>query len=340
MTPVRRGSQPNRLRVLDGSSSLGKRGGSERTAWVGAASFEERSVASLVDMSSKAATLSSIFIMNYTTTVQPAALAGRLRAANTRSIQQLGKRLHVDTADEIEVAPYSFGAFHRLLEEVLRKHSTVLIDVSCITKVHALAAAAVAVKAISHRIYIAYTTPENYPGLAGSSTGVGWRDIIVAPFGSSARFFNESSGRGIVVAGHEADRLIVALAEIEPAGGTVVIGRSKTRPDLGEVSHRRNKSIVRQLTSMRTADWKTVSVNLTDFSAMSAIAAAEIERAKKYDAPVILFPFGPKPLIFAAACELAAVYGENSWFVYPVPASYDIDYSEGIGKVIWVQVAS
>ena len=58
-----------------------------------------------------------------------------------------------------------------------------------------------------------------------------------------------------------------------------------------------------------------------------------------HSAPVILFPYGPKPLIFVSAFELALEYPEASWFVYPIPSAYDTAYSEGIDETVWLRQA-
>ena len=33
--------------------------------------------------------------------------------------------------------------------------------------------------------------------------------------------------------------------------------------------------------------------------------------------------------------QLAGAAGVASWFVYPIPNSYDVDYSYGVGPVMW-----
>jgi hypothetical protein len=188
-------------------------------------------------------------------------------------------------------------------------------------------------------VWIVYAVPENYPGIGRPSrTGEGWRDIIVAPLSESARFFNENSGRGIVMVGHEAERLIIGLSEIEPAGGTIIVASSPQRPDLGEVSLRRNQRVIRQLLAMRSADWCRRTLDLCDCNGIARIVEEEVNRASPERAPVILFPYGPKPHLFAATYELARRYAENGWFVYPIPLSYDASYSEGIGQLVWLRV--
>jgi hypothetical protein len=158
----------------------------------------------------------------------------------------------------------------------------------------------------------------------------------MAPLSDTALLDNEVRSRGIIVEGHESDRLIVALSEVEPAGGVIVVANTSKRPDFRVISERNNRRIVRQLMSIRPSDWKKEIVDTMDFRKMGLIVDKEVEIAKGHDAPVILYPFGPKPLIFSAAFQMCAEYPEGSWFVYPVPTAYDVNYSEGEGRSLWL----
>lgn len=187
---------------------------------------------------------------------------------------------------------------------------------------------------------VAYTAPENYGTLVNtpSSTkkGAGWRDIIVAPLADTASLFNESHSRGIIMTGHEADRLIVGLAELEPSGGLIINTDTPHRPDLRYMSERLNRKIIRQLTRMRASNWETKVIGMSDFSGLKKCISRELVLAQEYRAPIIFFPYGPKSLLFAIAMQLSSEYPSASWFVYPVPSSYDVNYTEGIESTIWL----
>ena len=49
-----------------------------------------------------------------------------------------------------------------------------------------------------------------------------------------------------------------------------------------------------------------------------------------------LYPFGPKTLVFGLAVYATTEYRSGTWYVYPVPRSYDIDYTIGVGKTLWL----
>jgi hypothetical protein len=180
---------------------------------------------------------------------------------------------------------------------------------------------------------VAYTMPENYGDLDGMGT---WKDVIVAPLAEPAALLNEAHGRGVIIMGHEADRLSVALAELEPPAGAVVIANNPRRPDWRATAVRKNKSALARLEAATEGPWERADVNVSDPGALARLVADQVHRAREHKAPVVLFPFGPKALVFAAAVQLCTEYPEGSWFVYPVPSGYDVDYSEGVGQTLWL----
>jgi hypothetical protein len=252
----------------------------------------------------------------------------------------LGREVLTGELSKRDLAAYGFLQFQQIVEETVWNSNAdlVIFDITCLTKIHALAlAASLAKPPRSVLSLLAYAVPDNYASLGDSPDhSPGWKDIIVAPLSESALLFNESSSRGIVIPGHEADRLIVALAEIEPVGGLIAVADTRRRPDLRYVTERRNQKIIRQLTRMRASKWVKRVVRASDMNGMKFLVDHEIERARKHSAPVILFPYGPKPLIFVSAFELALEYPEASWFVYPIPLAYDTAYSEGVDETVWL----
>jgi hypothetical protein len=70
---------------------------------------------------------------------------------------------------------------------------------------------------------------------------------------------------------------------------------------------------------------------------LDACTESQIELATQADAPVVLFPYGPKSMLFLVAISLCVGYPEASWFVYPTPYGYPLDYSDGVERTIWLQ---
>lgn len=307
--------------------------------WVGAVSFEERCVGSLAALAADRQGIRRAILLDYPTKAAPDEIAHARRRGNadsmTRAVLQLAER----APDRRQVAPYASESLRLLLEEIANqmRPTTILFDISCLTKVHVISLAAALVSEFAQLTWrIAYTMPESYGDLAAFSASSSWRDIIIGPVAESAVLFNEAQGRGIIVPGHEGDRLVVALAELEPSGGLVLFADAKGRPDLRRLSEQKNQRVLRHLIGPRSGSWSQARVGMADWQTAAALVTTEIELARRSDAPVILFPFGPKSLLFLVAAQLAAEYPEASWFVYPVPSMYDANYSEGIGRTVWL----
>jgi len=307
--------------------------------WFGALSFETRCSSSLQYLRAQEAKVESGLALNYQTNVTPPADAEKRTESNWNVMERISGEVFERPLRRKQLPAYGFPQLQKVLErEVLRSDvDLVFFDITCLTKIHTLAlATSLASSPRRLKWILAYTFPENYTNFEDSADqGPGWKDIIIAPLGATALLFNESGGRGILLPGHEGDRLVVALAEIEPAGGLIVMADTEGRPDLRLVSERRNQKAIRHLIKMRGSGWVKQVIRVGDLRGMRDSVQREIVRAKHKKAPVILFPYGPKPLIFLAAYELARAYPEASWFVYPIPSRYDSDYTEGAQSTVW-----
>lgn len=313
-------------------------GQAKHTCWIGALSFEDRCVASVQWLQSKSVHIESAVALNYSTQVRPALEDKRRREANRKAFKVVGQDVFTTPWQELTTEPYAFQAIQSLVGEIVTKRNIdfAIFDLTCLTKIHALGLAATLATTLKDlRWLIAYSSPENYGQLDSVSKTLGWKDIIVAPLAETAVLLYEAHSRGIIVTGHEAERLTVGLTEIEPSGGVIVVGDSAKRPDLGRLTQRVNRRVVSHLMKLRSSKWTTVVVDIGDTSPLDALISGEIAEARQNNAPVILFPNGPKSLVFSAALKLCQEYSDASWFVYPVPAAYDVNYSEGIAGTYW-----
>ncbi|MFQ5852219.1 MAG: hypothetical protein ACE5JU_16750 [Candidatus Binatia bacterium] len=313
---------------------------SRSSLWFGALSFEQRCSGSLIALQRAQIRITRGVLLNYDTNIRLSIEAEQQRNSNWGDITELSENVFASGIGKRSVAAYGFMEFQEKLEQEVWAADVdlVVFDITCLTKIHTLALAASLPRCPRPvRWALAYTIPENYASLGEApDQSPGWADIIVAPLGETASLFNEASGRGVIIPGHEADRLVVGLAEIEPAGGLIAIAETRQRPDLRHISERRNQTVIRQLTRMRASNWVKHLVGVTALSSMMRLVRDEIKKARAHRAPVILFPYGPKPLLFVSAFVLAGEYPEASWFVYPIPWSYDVPYSEGNGGTLWV----
>lgn len=312
-----------------------------KVLWIGALSFEARSTASLSQIiSTGTPTITHITVLDYATNILPKDKGEMKREINWIRFQDLSAQLRSVEMHRKVVSAHIYQSLEDQLTKELSDQSldAAVIDISCLTKIHTLATAYALAK-FKRRIpwYIAYTTPENYGFVADPNHEIpSWQDIIIAPFAETAHLFNEASGRGIILPGHESDRLRVALAEIEPAGGLIIMAESKGRPDLRLISERKNQKTIQQLERKRSSKWVKFTIPIWDFVSLAKRVSQEISLAKQHDAPVILFPYGPKSLVFAVTYQLTQEYPESAWFVYPIPSSYDAFYSFGVQETIWI----
>lgn len=308
-----------------------------RTLWIGALSFEERCTASLVSLAA-AAPPADALLLEYPTDVRPVAQDRERRKRNRARVEAVRNAEHGQTAVEfVGINPYSYRAVQRTVCAKLDacRPKRVVLDVSCLTKIHTIALSDPRIFAAAVDWELAYTVPETYGHLEMSSgTGGGWRDVLVLPVGDSHDLHNEAQSRGVILAGHEGDRLVISLSETEPSAGVLVTARSGRRPDLLRESQRRNEQITRLLAA-RGDRWTHEVVGLDEPALLDRLVTSEAERALAAEAPVLLYPFGPKPFVALAAMQLAAREDLGAWFVYPIPTSYDVDYSYGVGATHW-----
>lgn len=310
----------------------------KHTLWVGTVSFEDRCLASVRCLEAADLKMYNAIAIEYPTIARPEREDYERRKVNRQRLTEFGSKLFLNETQIVTLNPYALQDFFKIFfeENQIKGESLVVFDITCMTKVHTLALASfLALHESPSKWICAYTIPENYTSIDNSTRTPGWKDVIIAPLAETAHLLNESHSRGIIITGHEADRLLVAISELEPSGGLIIIGDTPSRPDLGRLSEQYNRGILKQLTKLRSSEWKKIVANILGLEKVKAEIKKEIKLAKGAEAPIILFPFGPKPLLFEIGHILVRDYPESTWFVYPVPNAYDVNYTEGVGKTYW-----
>jgi hypothetical protein len=305
--------------------------------WVGAVSFEDRCTRSLKVLHQASVKLSHVCALNYKTTAYPADQDREKRKGNLSDLRSLARAAKA-AWKPLSVEEYSYYSVRDVLGRFLfqaESGSTIVIDITCLTKIHTIAIAAL-LPLIKSDVVIAYTSPDNYPH--PGERKLAWKDIIIGPIGGTGSLRNEQYSRGIILTGLESARLIVSLSEIEPSGGIVVLTLNEKRPDLTVENMRKNQRIVSQLTSGPNPGWKVGRADIRNHDALKGLVCSEICEAEKHNAPMFLFPFGPKSFVFYAALILAERYDQSAWFVYPIPAFYEVGYTEGSASTSWLKL--
>lgn len=311
--------------------------------WLGASSFEPRCTGSLARLVHTNVRVSAALRCDYGSRTSVPEEADALRLTNKRI---LAKHLLDLSCKDITVCPVgtlSTSAFvsrvRDFLEEGRGKANHAIIDISCFTRLHVVALGAlVAEYNDSESLWIAYTIPENYATMAEHNQNFeGYGKVVIAPIVDGALLRFESRARGVILLSHEAQRLVVALAELEAAGGVIIQPITPERPDFSYASRRRNHRALGRLSEI--GQWVAPRVVFTEILRLARIIDKEIARAKADLGPLILYPLGPKSFVFASAVRAAERYPEASWFVYPTPSYYNPFATQGIGPTNWMPIS-
>jgi hypothetical protein len=327
----------NDLRISDFSASLVP---SEQypILWVGAISFEDRCRASLHVLAKQSALISQGIVLNYPTRIQPEREGELKRSQNLEFI--LG---HVGRGSQVHRIPsYRFGAFLGILSDVHAEHRKTggevqyVFDITCLTKIHTLALAYwLATTPELPRVLIAYSRPHDYGSPIRKVWDKGaWLETVVAPFDIDP--FPRATGvTGIALLGHEGDRLRLALDEVPMDEGVIVVVKSD-EPRLDFVAETQNRWLLDDIS--RQNDPASVflhRVPLLDMARLQKIVVATSDNARAKGMRLMLYPFGPKPLIFGASLFAVGNYLLGTWYTYPIPRTYDLDYTVGVGTTYW-----
>jgi hypothetical protein len=304
--------------------------------WIGALSFEPRCLASLRACARAGITVRRLIAFDYPSHVVQESQDAARRHAHRVEMRDLADRWAGDGPRYITLHPYEVHDAHLALRGIdLELVRTVVVDLSCMTKIHTVALAE-SFAGLAHRVErvsLVYARPENY----GTMTdGFGWRDTLVVPLTDrvpSPR--NPREARGIVIPGHEGDRLRAALSALPTDRGLILIGDVPERRDFRQLAERRNGQTLFLLTDLQARGWRRVTVDTRDLAQVAELTRLEMAAADAEGRAIVLYPFGPKPLVFEVVRVLAVARADVTWLVYPMPHRYDIAYSDGDGVVTW-----
>jgi hypothetical protein len=140
----------------------------------------------------------------------------------------------------------------------------------------------------------------------------------------------------------------LALAEIEPSIGVIVLVDRSGRPDYTIAALHRNELAVRHLMDQRPSGplaitvskalgqegWKMHAVSLDEIPVSAAEIAHQYSRGSNSVNPkaIVLFPFGPKVVNFGLAFALSRITGDSAVAIIPTYVTHGIDYSDGSAK--------
>jgi hypothetical protein len=286
------------------------------------------------------AKVSALMLVDYGQPRDPSGIGRICREEHREQIRDVAAQ-HGAGVSEHAVDTLSVNPFVELLDMGLQRAaelgSGLALDITCLSRLHAVAAASHFARHGGERCksaVVVYTLPENYGGLAEDRRDfAGFLDCAVVPLSPDADLGDEARARGVVLPGYEHLRLLAGLTQVEPPGGCIVEAITPLRPDFHVATLQRNELTLSRLRASQT--WSTFECRFTDSLQVTNTLFEQVTLAKHAEAPIFMYPFGPRSLVFVVGYVLAKEYPRRSWVVYPVPSFHDARSTEGVGDSYW-----
>lgn len=318
----------------------------EPFGFVTTVSFEDRATTWSERLISFGCKPAKVFIFDYTTPVLPR----NQDVSKRNSCRNTFRELFKDTEQLVSFDKTNAFATnllnidtHQTLENC--KDFILLIDISCMTRVHLFSiVSAIFSLDVLDKVVFCYTVPVSYGFMPKDKYG--WQDTLFLPIGTSYSFRREGQGRGIVLAGYDEERLSVALGELEPAAGVMIYTDNTNRPDFARRALEANRITSDRLKNIRMPrfgiqpkddsldGWSFERVSITNFQDLRDVIKPQIDQAVHEESPVILYPFGPKPVSLFVSILLRELLVDDAWAVYPVPECFSAFYSSGSAELL------
>ncbi|MFV3114251.1 hypothetical protein [Gordonia amicalis] len=304
---------------------------------MGASSFEPRCTNSL-EVLCAAGLVQHILVVNYETRIIP--MYGRDEVAHKRAEFQ-GFSVRQRSIDYRSIHAHRIAALHGELLRIGRKFSNcpIIIDVSCLTKVHAIAVA----EWLSEReqsdppVFVCYSSPESYSWDVGNSVLRGeFRELVFCPIGGMNEDDRDPVGMRsmvdvIALLGHEGGRALYAMSGIDVERGLCVLFDDPLNETPGSVARVENSTLIGRILKNKLGDWSyfpTVNGDLSDLH--TRVSRFVLNSASNRQ---VIIPLGPKVAIVQSALAALSVGHGDIWVSYPVPNSYVWPYSYGVGQL-------
>ncbi|MDG7030081.1 MAG: hypothetical protein JRN38_07575 [Nitrososphaerota archaeon] len=304
--------------------------------WAGANSFEDRALTSLEGMLARGAICEKAYLLDYSSAVHPKEIGEEKKRRNLVRVQELSRQAGFEL-QVVPLAPYvmdpALSTFRFIEGEVLATYSpNFFLDLSCMTKIDVLASSYFASRHHGTAISILYTIPDQYGTPAADKVqSIGWTEPLVAPIVYDPSNYYPRS-YGVVLPGHEGRRLKQALEAQTPEYGVVIRTSTASGAEAPFITQRNNSWLLAEIQSGRWRNWRDIMLEVTETEKVSTYMRELSLKARANSKRLFIYPFGPKTYIFVVGYVSLSLIPELVWYSYPVPRSYDVDYSMGKGE--------
>jgi hypothetical protein len=313
-----------------------------RIHWVGASSFEERCTASLACLRRANIKIVRSSVIEYDTDVRP---RNRARTMITDNRKRMHRLLGSSARTPVAIPSYRYIAFLAWLTELGDSEGqpgdidALVIDVSCLTKLHAVALCRwLTATKLSFPIVLAYSSPKDYHASKSVKPTRGrWKDLLVAPV-VSRPLPDLRENSGVLIPGHEGDRLRLALDEVVANRGLVIEAEARELR-VAVASQAQNSFLYDRIEGLHGSDFELVSVDIAQMRSVQSAVRKVVKAARECRSKLTIYPMGPKPLVLGAVAEACSSYSLGTWYVYPVPSYYRATYTHGVAETLWSTVS-
>ncbi len=311
-------------------------------AWIGPISFEERCYGSLEELKNIKTNFERALLIEYPENRRQQSDGKRKKKHHKKKILGILDEFNCENVVLVSLPPYHFGPFKNAIKNFFDTSSTdeiiFLVDITCLTKVHTIAFASFLnglSSTLKRKIFVAYSRPKEYGAPAIHSPNYGnWQEFLFSPCDFKP-FIDSEKTDGVILLGHESVRINLSLKDISPEEAIVVLAKTPGKEFMQVVTRTENARLLSKAEMVTDGKWRIKEVDHFDIGKIQEIVFSFTELSTSKRRRLVLYPFGPKPLILGAAFAALSVQDANIWFSYPIPRFYDIAYTRGWRKVEW-----
>ena len=310
-------------------------GASDEIVWAGILGYEDRCTSSIEHLIEDRASFAQIHVGQYSNDLFPArASREAIRHSFDRLMSAIStSRYPVPRPKPVFLKHDGLTEFRRFLRrarsDATARQATLIIDVSSMTSIHALAIAPFLSEARPVPTYLVYTAPRLHSvsaldlapktawvaTITGPLSEVAWSSQFEEPRGAASPHM-PTEVDGFVLLGPDESRLDWGLRQVPVSAATFVLVRNELEPSVTERTQIENGKVLEEVS--RTPAWSSARVDERDVEGICRLAESAAEDAVVAGRRMMIFPFGPKHHCVAIGLGTLSIAPSNVWYCYPV----------------------